>query len=193
MTPTKPISFFDIISPFVKITSESRTALLSHMTKEYFPKGHVLVPVGGICRHVYYLEKGLTRTFYIKEGREVTERFCPENTFTCSMTGHVTATPDGRQIEMLEDGIVWSMPYVTLEKLYDDHHDIERLGRYLITQEMVQLHRRLTDLQFMTAQERYAKLLETNPSLLQRVPLGLISSYLGITQETLSRIRSKIA
>jgi CRP-like cAMP-binding protein len=192
MIPQKK-SFFETISPFVKISPDSRKALLAYMTKEFLPKGHVLVPVGGICRHVYYLEKGLTRTFYIKDGKEVTERFCAENTFTCSITGHLTNTPDNRQIELLEDAIVWSMPYTELEKLYDAYHDIERLGRYLITQDLIQLHQRLTDLQFMSAQERYTKFIASAPSLLQRVPLGLISSYLGITQETLSRIRSKVA
>ena len=191
MVPAKAVSFFDSIAP-IKISTQSRSVLLSHMVKDTLPKGHVLVPVGGICRHIYYLEKGLTRTFYLKDGKEVTERFCAENSFTCSMAGHVTNTPDGRQIELLESSIVWSMPYEQLEKLYDEHHEIERLGRHIITLDLVALHQRLSDLQFRSAEERYTNLLQSNPSLLQRVPLGIISSYLGITQETLSRIRAKV-
>lgn len=187
----KSVSFFDSISHLVKISTESRQVLLSHMTKELLPKGHILVPMGGICKHVHYLEKGLTRTFYIKDNKEVTERFCSENSFTCSMTGYLTNTPDNRQIELLETSTIWSMPYTELEKLYDAHHDIERLGRQLITQDLITMHQRLTDIQFMTAQERYSKFTATNPSLSQRISLGHISSYLGITQETLSRIRSK--
>lgn len=188
----KPISFFDSVSPFVKLSPLSRQVLLSHMVKQSLPKGHVLVPVGGICRNVYYLEKGLTRTFYLKDGKEVTERFCAENSFTCSMAGYLTNTPDGRQIELLESSVVWTMPYDTLEKLYDDYHEIERLGRHIITNDVIELQNRLSGLQFKSAEERYTALLQSNPSLLQRVPLGLISSYLGITQETLSRIRSKV-
>ena len=107
----KPVRFFDTIAPYVKLSPQSRSVLLSHMIKLSLPKGHVLVPIGGICRSVYYMEKGLTRTFYIKDGKEVTERFCAENTFTCSMTGYVTNTPDGRQIELLEPSIVWTMTY----------------------------------------------------------------------------------
>ncbi len=191
-TTSTKISFFDSISPFVKLSAESREALLSLMKKGSLPKGHVLVHCGDICRNVYYVEKGLVRTFYLKDGKEVTERFKAENSFTCSMSGYVTNTPDGRQIELLEPSVIWSMPYTELEKLYDRYHEVERLGRYLITQEMVEIHHRLSELQFMPAQERYSKLIETDPSLLQRVPLGLISSYLGITQETLSRIRAKV-
>ncbi len=193
MTPAKPASFFDTISPFVKITPESRAALLSLMTKEYLPKGHVLVPLGGICRHIYYIEKGLSRSFYIKDGKEITEKFCAENSFTCSMHASITKEPDGRQIELLEPSIIWSAPYVDLEKLYDDHRDIERIVRHVIGNELVSVHQRLSDLLFRSAEERYNSLAESNPALLQRVPLGLIASWLGITQETLSRIRAKIA
>jgi CRP-like cAMP-binding protein len=188
----KPISFFDSVSPFVKLSIESKKILLAHMVKESLPKGHVLVPIGGICRNVHYIEKGLSRTFYLKEGKEVTERFCAENSFTCSMTGHLTNTPDGRQIELLEPSVIWSMPYEKLEQLYDNHHEIERLGRHIITADLIALQSRLSDLQFKTAEERYINLLKSNPTLLQRAPLGIISSYLGITQETLSRIRSKV-
>lgn len=190
--PSTTTSFFDSIAPFVTLGTESRRALLSLMKKEFLPKGHVLVPCGEICRSVYYIEKGLARTFYLKDGKEVTDRFRAENSFTCSMSGYVTNTPDGRQIELLEDSVLWSLPYAQLEKLYDAYHEIERLGRYLITEEMVEMHRRLTELQFMPAQERYNNLLAANPWLLQRVSLGHISSYLGITQETLSRIRAKV-
>ena len=188
----KPISFFDSVSPFVKLSTESKKVLLFHMVKESLPKGHVLVPIGGICRNVHYMEKGLTRTFYLKDGKEVTERFCAENSFTCSMTGHLTNIPDGRQIELLEPSVIWSMPYEKLEQLYDNHHEIERLGRHIITADLIALQSRLSELQFKTAEERYLNLLKSNPTLLQRASLGIISSYLGITQETLSRIRSKV-
>ncbi|MCW4470081.1 Crp/Fnr family transcriptional regulator [Flavobacterium sp. MFBS3-15] len=191
-TTTPTVSFFDSIAPFVKLSPESRKALLSLLKKESLPKGHVLVPCGDICRSVYYIERGLARTFYLKDGKEITDRFRAENSFTCSMSGYVTNTPDGRQIELIEPSVIWSLPYVELEKLYDQFHDIERLGRYLITQEMVEIHRRLGELQFIPAQERYNNLVANQPSLLQRVPLGYISSYLGITQETLSRIRAKV-
>lgn len=188
----KRIGFFEMVAPHVKLGAESRQVLLANMVKESLPKGYVLVPVGGICRNVHYMEKGLTRTFYLKEGKEVTERFSAENSFTCSMTGYLNNAPDGRQIELLEPSVIWSLPYEKLEKLYDEHREIERLGRYIITNDLLEMQRRLTDLQFKSAEERYAGLLVSNPTLLQRVPLGIISSYLGITQETLSRIRAKV-
>ena len=192
ITTTPTINFFESISASVQMKEESRKAVLAIMRKDHLPKGHVLVPVGSICNHVYYIERGLARIFYLKDGKEVTEDFNAENSFTCSITSYVNNKPDNRQIELLEPSIIWSIPYRELEPLYDQYHEVERLGRYLITQELVEMQKRLTDIQFMSAQERYSNFVADNPSLMQRIPLGLLSSYLGITQETLSRIRSKV-
>lgn len=189
---TQSTNLFERLSPFVKLSPQSRAKLLSYMKKEELPKGHVLVPAGSICTHVYYIERGLSRIFYMKDGREVIDDFNAENEFTCSINTWLTRKPDNRQTELLEPSVIWSLPYTKLEELYDEHHDIERLGRHLITLELAEMQQRLTDLQFTPAQERYANFIAANPSLLQRVPLGMISSYLGITQETLSRIRARV-
>lgn len=188
----KSNNLLERLSPFVKLSPESRATLLSYMKKEQLPKGHILVPAGRICTHVYYIERGLSRKFYIKNGHEVIDDFNAKNEFTCSINTWLTQKPDNRQTELLEPSVIWSLPYTKLEELYDKHHDIERLGRYLITLELAEMQQRLTDLQFTPAQERYANFVAANSSLVQRVPLGMISSYLGITQETLSRIRARV-
>ena len=69
--------------------------------------------------------------------------------------------------------------------LYKEHHEIEKLGRLIISSGVVQMQQRFDDLHFATAKERYQKILEKSPSLIQRVPLGMLSSYLGMTPETL--------
>ncbi|MGV3459352.1 MAG: Crp/Fnr family transcriptional regulator [Flavobacterium sp.] len=186
------VSLFDTLTPYVKLSPQSRAKLLSVMQKQELPKGHVLVQAGNICTSVYYIERGLARIFYLKDGREVIDAFNAENEFTCSINTYLTGRADMRQTELLEPSVVWSLPYPQLEALYDEYHDIERLGRHIITLELADMQRRLTDLQFTPAQERYANFVDDKPSLLQRVPLGMISSYLGMTQETLSRIRARM-
>ena len=99
--------------------------------------------------------------------------------------------PDRRSIELLEDSTIIEIPHYELENLFAKYHDLERLGRLWSNYGIVQLQQRFDDLHFATAAERYAKLIQNNPSILQRVALGIIASYLGITQETLSRIRSQ--
>jgi len=144
-----------------------------------------------VCNYVYFVEKGLTRTFYYKGGKDVTDWFSPENTFACSIVSFISRKPDRREIELLEPSVLWALHYNDLENLCVKHHEIERLTRHLVSSGLVQLQQRFDDLHFSPASQRYQTLMETNPSLIQRVPLGMIASYLGVTQETLSRIRAQ--
>ena len=79
-----------------------------------------------------------------------------------------------------------------IEALCKQRHDIEHLVRQIVSFGLVQLQRKFDELHFSTAKQRYKNLMETNPTIIQRVPLGMVASFLGITQETLSRIRSQI-
>jgi CRP-like cAMP-binding protein len=191
--PLKTQSFFESVSHAVKLSKESKKALLTVMVRNELPKGKVLVSFDQLCTSVYYIETGLARTYYLKDGKEVCERFSPDRSFCCSIVSYMTRETDQRQIELLEDSVVWTIPYTELEKLYDASHEIERLGRYIHCMELVEMHHRLSNIQFESAQEKYAHFIAKHRDLMQRVPLGMIASYLGITQETLSRIRAQVS
>lgn len=184
-------SFFGFIEKIVHLSDSSQSALSSVLQRMELPKGHNLLRPGAICRYFYFIEKGLTRTWYLKDGKDVTDWISAEDSIAVSIISFLTHQPDRRGIELLEDSIFWAVSYSDLEKLYDQHPDIGRLGRLLLSQGIIQLQQRFDDLHFATAHERYQKLITANPSLINRVPLGIIASYLGITQETLSRIRAR--
>jgi CRP-like cAMP-binding protein len=184
-------AFFQTISQFLQLSAEGKDAFSLILRKEVHPKGHLLLKPNSICRRIFFIEHGLTRTFYFKEGKEVTDWLSAENTFAGSMISFLTQTPDMRGIELLEPSALWSFSHEDLEKLYHRYHEIERLGRLLTTHAYILVQQRFDDLLFSTAAERYQKILQHNPSFLQRVPLGMIASYLGITPETLSRIRAQ--
>jgi CRP-like cAMP-binding protein len=183
-------NFFNAVTP---LGDESREALAKVIERADLPRGHQLLRPGGVCRHLYFIEQGLTRTYYIKDGKDVTDWISAEGTFAVSIISFLTHEPDRRGIELLEDSILGAISYSQLEDCYRQYHEIERLGRLLMGQGLIQMQQRFDDLHFATAQQRYAQLITGNPSLLNRVPLGMIASYLGITQETLSRIRAQHA
>ena len=83
------------------------------------------------------------------------------------------------------------MQYYEIEELCKQHHEIERMGRFIVSFGLTQLQKRFDDLHFASALERYNNLMQTAPTLIQRTPLNYIASYLGITQETLSRMRAQ--
>lgn len=185
--------FFEIVSQLTKLDSECKKALSQIMKRLELPKGYILVKPNSTCNHVFFVESGLTRTFYYKRGKDVTDWFSQENTFAVSIVSFITRIPDRRGIELLEPSLLYSFHHDDLEKLYNKYHAIERLGRKLVGKGMVDVQKRFDDLHFSTASQRYVTLLETNPTIINRAPLGMIASYLGVTQETLSRIRRRLS
>ena len=184
--------FIDKILSITSISNQSKIDLSDKLKKLVLPKGHILVKPYSVCNHTYYVEQGLTRTFYYKDGKDVTDWFSLEDTFATSIVSFISGKPDRRGIELLEPSVLYSLSHDDLEDLCNKHHDVERLARLLISSGLVEMQKRFDDLHFATALQRYKTLLEDKPALINRAPLGMIASYLGITQETLSRMRLKI-
>lgn len=186
-------AFFKEVGRFVVLSSQSKEELASVLSSQVLAKGVTVLRPNTVCNHVHFVEKGLLRTYYQMDGRDITDWLSPENSFSCSILSFINRQPDRRGIEALENSSIWSLGYADLSALYDRYHDIERLGRMLYGSGIMQMQQRFDDLHFHTAQERYQNLMNTNPSLIQRTPLNMLASYLGMTKETLSRIRSQYA
>lgn len=185
-------NFFSTVSQYTSLSAQSKQELTARLKKQVLPKGHILVKPDTTCNFTYFIDSGLTRTFYLKDGKDITDWISDECSFASSIISFITRKPDRRGIELLENSVLYSLHYNDLEDLCKRYHDIETLFRKLVSLGLIQLQQKFDDLHFATALERYQVLMQTHPSFIQRVPLGMIASYLGITQETLSRIRSQI-
>jgi CRP-like cAMP-binding protein len=168
-------------------------ALVSRLTIVAFSKNDYLLKKGRICEHFYFMEQGAARGFYHLDDKEVTHWFAFENNFISSFHSYITQQPSIENIQFLEDSTVWAISKKELTGLFDRYHEIERLVRIIYEQYYILLEERYVNAQFKSAADLYTDLIERTPHILQRVPLGQISSYLGITQETLSRIRKQHA
>jgi CRP-like cAMP-binding protein len=184
--------FFQAVSQFTRLSDDSKQALSLHLKKLELPRGHTIVKYDTVCNYLYFIKSGLTRTYYLKDGKDVTDWISDENSFACSIISFISRKPDRRAIELLEPSVLLALHYNDLESLASKHHDIENLFRQLVSFGLVQLQQKFDDLHFSTALERYQTLMTTHPTFILRVPLGMIASYLGITQETLSRVRSQV-
>ena len=100
-------------------------------------------------------------------------------------------TPSLYYLEVLEDSILYSISKKEIDKLFDKYPKMEKLGRLVSTEMLTRVVNKLNAIQFQTARERYDYMLAEFPDIAYQVSLGHIASYLGMTQETLSRIRSK--
>lgn len=153
-------------------------------------KGDVLVSEGDYSYELYYVVKGGARAYYLKDGKTITDWFAFENDFISSIVSFFLGVPSQHYIEVLEETTFMVLQLKDIEMLCDKYHDFERLARLSTTKTMIQLQQRIVSLQFKSSKERYDSLLEKYPQIELRAPLGDIASYLGITQETLSRIRN---
>lgn len=182
---------FTQISKFYPLQQDAIISLEHSLERIEFDKNDFLVTEGKQIKHLYFLEKGAIRGYYNLDGKEITHWFGFENDFVTSFHSFITGEAAVEQIQMLEYSVCWAIEKSKLEELYDKHQGIERLVRIAYENYYIRLEERYVNAQFKTASQRYEDLIDKTPHILQRVPLGYIASFLGISQETLSRIRNK--
>ena len=179
------------IAAYHQLSTEAENALQDCFTEITLSKNELLLTQGNVCRHLYFLQKGALRGFYNLDGKEITHWFGFENDFVTSFHSFITGEPAVENIQLLEGCTLWAIAKETLADLFNRYHDIERLVRIIYEKYYIRLEERYVNAQFKPATERYENLMQQTPYIIERVPLGFIASYLGISQETLSRIRSK--
>lgn len=184
-------NFIKRIDGIGELSAKSKAAFLDAWEEWSVPKDHFLVRENAVAHHLFYLKKGIARIYYFKNEKEITEWIALDNQFFFSIISFFEQKPSKLIIQTIEAANVLGIHHDKLMALCDQYHDIERWFRKAITGSLILSQYRMDSIQFETAQQRYEKLLANNPTIIQRVPLSYIASFLGITQETLSRIRSQ--
>ena len=181
--------YFLSVAPNTNV--EELTELVNEFTLCKFSKNQLVYKVDDISDTFYFLVKGLVRAYYLKEDKEITNVFIPEKKIVAGAYSILTGEKNYSNYEAFEETYALEIKYVVLESYYRKYHSLERLGRLLVQAYYCAFMKKTFDVLFLSAEERYQLFLRDNGDLLNRVPLKHIASYLGITQETLSRLRSK--
>jgi CRP-like cAMP-binding protein len=182
---------FHYIQTLSPLTSEAQTAIDESFEEIVLSKNDYLLNEGKTCKYLYFLVQGVARGYYILDGKEITHWFAFENDFVTSLHSFITGEPAVENIQVLEGSILYCISREKLRSLLNRFHEIERMVRIAYEKYYIRLEDRFLNAQFKTASERYDKLIIEAPHIVERVPLGMIASYLGISQETLSRVRGK--
>ena len=183
-------AFINFLSTITLLPAEVQQAINDITILRKKKKGDLLLRNGEICREFHFLAKGFARVYYLKDGKDITAWFTGEGGIVSAIDSLFTQKPSIYHIEILEDSEVYSLQFDKLEPVFEKHPVVERLGRLLVTSHYLLLDERMKLFVFCTAEERYSKLLQQFPDILEKLKLGYIASYLGITQEHLSRIRN---
>ncbi|KAF3888092.1 MULTISPECIES: Crp/Fnr family transcriptional regulator [Nostocales] len=182
---------FQSLDRLVVLSEQQREDLKRVTTPQELPKDSILLEQGHICNHLHFLVEGAVRYYYHQDDKEITSGFRFEGDFINSFYSFISRKPSKESIILMLDCKLVTISYDSLQYLYNKDSVWNRLGRLSIESYYIQLEEHFFSLQSQTASERYAHLLQQYPDILNRVKLGHLASYLGVTQETLSRIRAK--
>ena len=180
----------ELARKYSTMTHDELDILESVLVPMKFAKGEIILKEGDVCEHIYYVERGLTRQFYFKNGKELTEHIGVEHSIVMCIESLFMEKPTHLQLEALEPTLIYAMPKRKLEEVALHNVNIQILFRKILEESLIisQVHADM--LRFETAQDRYLKLCKLSPQVVLRAPLVYVASYLQMTPETLSRVRA---
>jgi CRP-like cAMP-binding protein len=183
----------DYIKQHISLTDNEESILIASVREKKYLKGEFVVRNGEINKYENFVLSGCLKTFYIDNGgQEHIVMFAVENWWTADLGSFITQTPADLNVQCVEDSELVQIHFNDLEQLYHDIPKLERFFRIIIQKAFVAAQKRIFNNFSLPAAERYLQFRKEYPKIEQRVPQYMIASYLGITKEFLSKIRSQI-
>ncbi|MGZ0016875.1 Crp/Fnr family transcriptional regulator [Yeosuana sp. AK3] len=181
------------MSPHIQLNPEEEAFLLSKVFLRKYLKGQYIVQQGDVCKYECFVLSGCTKMFYVDdEGQEHIIMFSIEDWWTSDMGSFITQTPADFNIQCLENTELVMFSYDVIEELYANIPKLERFFRQIIERAFVASQKRIVRNFALTAKDRYLYFRKQYPKIEQRIPQYMIASYLGITKEFLSKIKSQL-
>ena len=186
-------SYLDKINNYIKsLDNETMNAIQSISSDKKYKKGDLLLRQNEICGKSYLIISGIVRKYYLTDGKEITTEIYFENDLAVSFDSYTLQQPSREFIEALTDVTVSITQYQAFQDAKSKYPKLLALDLMLAEYYGMWVEHKLFQLHTLTATERYLEILNKSPHIIQNIPLTIIASYLGISLETLSRIRAKI-
>jgi CRP-like cAMP-binding protein len=186
--------YFNKLSKSITITEADKTILKQHVIVKKIRKRQYLLQEGDVCKQVAFVSKGMLRSYTTDDkGNERIIQFAPEGWFISDLYSMITGEPSTQNIDAIEDSELVLINTASQEKLQELIPEYIKFNYLQMRGAYIALQKRLADMFALSAEEKYVKLLNTYPDIVQRVPQHMIASYMGLTPETLSRIRKNIS
>lgn len=190
---TESTQLRNAISRFVKLSDEDWLMLEPHLELRHIDKQTNFAEEGKKATEIGYVLEGNMRQYYTRDGEEKTTYFYFEGHFVSAYISCITGKASELTIEAMTDCKMLVFKYKELQRLYELSHTWERFGRLIAEYLAIGLEERMTGLLMLSPEERYIQLLEGNKQkIVERIPQHYVSSYLGITPVSLSRIRARL-
>ena len=182
----------ELARKYSTMTYDELDVLESLLVPIKYGKGEKILQEGEVCRNISYIEKGIVRQFYFKNGKEVTEHLGVDHSIFMCIESLFKEEPTRLQVEALEPTLVYALPKAKLEAAAMRNVNIQMLYRKILEESLIQSQIHADLVRFESAPNRYKRLCDLSPQVVLRAPLTYIANYLQMTPETLSRIRSGV-
>ena len=184
---------FEKIAEHFAVSGQEIRLLLKDAEKISFTPKDIVVHEREINSNLYFITQGVWRAYTFRDGVEVTLWFVSEGEMALSVWGYTSNLPSHLTLEVVTDSEAYCLSRSKLEQLFQSSISLANLGRKILENFMLEIEVAWLDSYNRTALERYVTLLEKQPEIIRAVPLKYIASYLGITAQSLSRIRNRLA
>ncbi len=180
------------VEQFANLSREEWEAVMPLIEIRKLRKNDYFVKEGEIARYISFTQSGYLRVYYNHDGDEITRDISPLHTFVTALPSYVSQTPSYEVIQAVTDVELFVIYRDHLEALYDRFNNWQRVGRRVMEEMFVQTQSRIYAFITQPAEERYKAMMKQFPDIFQHVPLQFIASYLGITSQSLSRLRRTV-
>jgi len=186
--------FFQKFNETIPLTNEEQDLIRAFLTPKKLRKKQYVLQEGDVCKYIAYVEKGALRAYTISEkGDEHIIQFALEGWLISDLYSFLTGEPATYNIDALEDAELVLISKSSYEELLKKLPKFETYIRLQLTSAYIAMQRRLTSIISFSLEERYSYFNQLYPDIVSRVPQHMIASYMGLTAETLSRVRRRLA
>lgn len=174
------------------VSDDALQLFLRHTERVTLPKGHLLIRDGVVEKYSYFIVRGFARGFLYRDGKDATIWFATAGMSLLSMNAYLFRSSGYENVELLEACDLLKISNEALDGLFEKEVELANWGRRMSDRIILRMERLFVERYFLSAAERYRRLVEREPEILQKAPLRHIASYLGISQVSLSRIRAGV-
>jgi CRP-like cAMP-binding protein len=185
--------FKKYLEQFIQLEELEWLKILNAIQVKHLKRHEKLLSSNTTCTWIAFVNSGALRTFYNRQGEEITFFFFFENTVASDYESFITRKPTGFCMEAIEDTELLMIPYADIQKLYSQLKEGQKLARFIAEHLYILQRQRTSSLLLLTPEERYLELLRSKSEILNRVNQYYIATYLGIKPQSLSRIRKRLA
>ncbi len=183
-------AFLDKLETIHPLTPDLRQELEEHTRIQEVSRGDILLKEGQPSKNVTLVLRGMIRSYYLKDGEDISSRFTTEGEIVLSVNSFYSRRPGYEFLELYEDGVIAQLSFEKQEELLKNYLEYNYIVRLFTQKYYAASEEHLFQLRKQSAENKWAYFIEQYPQLVQRVKIKDIASFLGIRQETLSRIRS---